>query len=155
VSRLLKHIHDFADEAHQVALGGAHGHLAHVDFAKIHELIHQLQEPLGIAAHQTQVVALGRRQVGGATEQVFHRPQNQGERRTQLVREIGEKAQLGFRGALGFGGGGGGLLGQLGNAVALGADFGILPLQRAPDALVEARRAPGQGTQGNGSQQDG
>jgi hypothetical protein len=59
------------------------------------QLVDQLQEPVGVAVHhpeRTGVGVVGRR--GG--QLVFQRPQDERERRAELVRNVGEKG--GFEG---------------------------------------------------------
>ena len=85
---------DLPHQGHQIGVHVGHGHAVGVDAGQIEQVVHLLQQAAGIALDGGQAEALTLAQGRAVLDELIHRPEDEGQRRAQLVAHIGEKAGL-------------------------------------------------------------
>ena len=90
VGLLLEELHLVVDEADHIGFLHVHDHLALVDLAEVHHLVDEVEDTLGVAAHE-RIGVLPLRIAVGLDEREQWR-EDQGERRADVVADIDEEA---------------------------------------------------------------
>jgi hypothetical protein len=81
--------------SHEITAAGPEPHLPRLELGDVEDLIHQPQEAARIAERQIDLFdGVGGKRRLLLVDQILQRPDGQGERRAELVRDVGEEAGL-------------------------------------------------------------